>query len=154
MEDSLIVFKEEKYYFGLFPQDFEQSFSLDQVWITPSPNSPTTWYFEKKSVPETGKFVHLGALFGFAPASFSYGGFIFLKKMPEIGVCGFFMDHFFQEITVKKHKKKLMDPKMIQKLPHNLNSAAFAYTLHQKHRRIFIIEPDLIINTYPDIIGS
>lgn len=148
MDNSLIVFREENIYLGLLLNDFEQHFSLNHVWISPSMQSPLIWKFETKQKPFEGNFVHLGILLGFSPAYFNHSGHIFLKKIHDFSFMGIFMNNFFLQIPFAKFRDKKLDISEVKNYPLNVPKNTFRFVHRFKRKNIFVIDPLLLFQTY------
>ncbi|MCP4749709.1 MAG: hypothetical protein GY866_02340 [Proteobacteria bacterium] len=141
MSNSLVIFREHNHYFGLFPNDFEQHFSLNKTWISPSEHSPLIWKFEREQSPSEGVFVHLGAVFGYSPANFSQTGHIFMKKVSDQSSMGIFADNLLMKIPKIKTGDKNIDVEKIKNLPPEIPIKAFRFIKRYRRKNIFVIDP-------------
>jgi len=155
MSDSLLIFQENKLHFGMFPDEFEQYFPLNNVWISPEEGKPNIWRFEREKPPMRGKFVHFGSLIGKTPAYFDDTGYIFMKNIPGEFSLGIFIGAVILRIPVKKLRaKKIEIERESKRIPAQLPKTAFRYIQRFQRKNILIINPLLLFRAYKIIFND
>jgi len=149
MQESLIIFLEDKYFFGLLPTDFDQFFSLNKAWISPTDESSPVWKFEREEEPHEGNFVHFGNLLGLSAATFSEKGYVFLKKVSETSSQGVFINQFIMRVALKKMKERnRIEVDEANVFPPDIPRTAFRYVQHYKRKNIMVLDPLMLFRAY------
>lgn len=149
MQDSLIVFSENIYFFGLLPSDFDQFFSLNKAWISPTEDSSLQWKFEREEEPYQGNFVHFGNLLGLSSATFSETGYIFLKNLSATSSQGVFINQFIMRVALKKMKERnRIEVDEAKGFPPDVPRTAFRYVQRYKRKNIMVLDPLMLFRAY------
>ncbi|OGG94984.1 MAG: hypothetical protein A2527_06495 [Candidatus Lambdaproteobacteria bacterium RIFOXYD2_FULL_50_16] len=146
--DSLLVFKEQDFLFGISPSDFDQPFTLDQLNISPSGVDKAIWYYQDRVHKKEGIFLHLGALFGLRPVSFSYKGMIFLNEMAPNIHLGIFVDHLILKLPLLGLDSKTVGVEEAGKLPPELPSRAIRKIVKHHRKTILLVDPVQLTEVY------
>ncbi len=142
MSEFIIVFKEQKYHFGLYPSDFEYCIPLDQIWISPLGNQTTEWKFENKDNGLKGTLINLGSHLQLSVISFSHKGNVFIKKMEDGGFLGIFSENAVYQTKIKEaDEKNLIEAKKIEKYPPNIPQESYKGFYKYKRKIVYIIDP-------------
>ena len=148
--ESILVFKEQEFYFGVSPLDFGPQYSLDQVEISPTGVSEAIWHYRLKTEnpPVEGIFLHLGALFGLAPIDFSHQGVIFINQMEDGVSLGLFLDNLTFKVPLEGLGKRLTQITDLNKLPPELPPRAVRRVIRYNRKQILLIDPVRLSEVY------
>ena len=146
LNKDLIIYQEKDYYFGIFPEDFESHVSLDQLWINPTKNATSIWYFKDINKKKEGYCVHIGGLLGFSPVHFSYKGYIFTKELSDINF-GVLMDNFIKKVPIRDKQKDKIPISEIQDLPKEIPISTFEHVIIYGKMNVLVINPEIIFKT-------
>ncbi|MDH5560163.1 MAG: hypothetical protein OEY59_04830 [Deltaproteobacteria bacterium] len=151
MQESLIVFRKNNFFFGIKPSDFDYQFNLNKVFISKENLTEGVWRFENAdSELKKGVFVHLGALFNLYPAFIQHNNFVFCKQVEKDFYLGYVFDNFYTQIALKKFKNKKKDLQEIHNLPPDIPREAFQYIQLFKRKKILVVDPIGLYLTYQD----
>lgn len=153
MNNNLIVFKEQNYYFGIFPEDFERHFSMDHIVVNPSSISTSIWKFEAPQKSLKGYFVHLGALFGFSPVHIQHTGHLFVKESLDVRFA-IFLDNFQMKIPVLEKGRNQIGIDKFHDLPAEIPKQAFRYVLVYRKKKILIVDPLMLFRSYDHLFPA
>lgn len=153
MNNNLIVFKEQNYYFGIFPEDFERHMYMDEITVNPSTISPSIWNFEDPTKKRSGFFVHLGALFGFSPVFIQHTGHLFVKESLDVRFA-IFLDNFQMKIPVLEKGRNQIGIDKFDDLPPEIPKQAFRYVLVYKKKKILIVDPLMLFRSYDHLFPA
>jgi len=148
MDKSLVIFQEKNLYFGIYPSEFIQHFSLNQVWISQSGIKSPIWQFEKKKDPVQGRFIHFGSLLGLSQAHFNNGGYIFIKETSSTSALGICINGWLMQIPLRKLPDKKLEVDQFNRFPPNIPRTAFNFIQLYKGKHIFVIDPLLLFRAY------
>ncbi len=141
MSDSIIIFKEQKYQFGLFPNDFEQCLPFDQIWISPLGDQSKEWKFENKDSGLKGILIHLGSHLNKSPVSFSHKGNIFIKKLEDDSYLGYFSENVIFQTRIEDDDVNLLEETQIDKYPPHIAKESYKGFYKYKRKIAYIIDP-------------
>ena len=148
MKSDIIVFQEQRFHFGINPDEFEDNFSLNSAWISPSEISTKLWRFERKNPPEKGYFLHFGALLDLTSVYFNNGSQIFMKRTPERQLIGICISSAIFQISLKKNNQKIIEIDEFDHIPADLPKTIFNHILRYQQKNIFIVDPLLLFRAY------
>lgn len=148
--ESILVFKEQEFYFGISPADFEDQYSLDQLEISPTGVSEAIWVYHQRARDreKEGIFLHLGALFGLSPIDFSHQGMVFVKELKEGVRLGLFLDNLTFKLPIESLKKASDQVGELNKLPPELPPRAVRQVLRYNRKNIILIDPVRLTEVY------
>ncbi|MDT8446425.1 MAG: hypothetical protein RRB13_05960 [bacterium] len=150
--DSILVFREQDYYFGISPADFGPPFMLDQLEIAPTNVSEAIWYYrDKEPLSEEeaeGIFLHLGALFGLRPIGFGFQGMIFLNELAPGLRLGLFLDNLTFRVPIWEVPKRLIEVTSSVKLPPELPPRAIRQVISYNRKQVLLIDPVRLSEVY------
>ena len=141
MNDTIIVFKERNFHFGLFQYDVIHRIPLDQIWISPMGNQFKFWKFEKKNNTLDGILVHLGSQLSSSPVYFSHKGGIFITKSNNNLHFGIFSQNIVCEIKIAMDGNNFLNRNQIGRYPPGIALESYQGFYRYKRKMIFIIDP-------------
>jgi hypothetical protein len=141
MSDSIIIFKEQKYQFGLFPNDFEHCVPLDQTWISPLGNQTKEWKFENPETGVKGILIHLGSHLNRFPIMFSHKGNVFIKRMEDNTFLGLFSDNVVYQAKIEENDTNLLSRERVDKYPPSIDRESYKGFYKYKRKIAYIIDP-------------
>lgn len=141
MQQSLFVFREQPYLFGIESNDFDSYLPLNKVWISPDPVTPNIWHFEvKNSKSRKGYFIHPATLFGFRDVQISNSSVLFLMKLENGMETGILMNDFVMQLSDKKVGLKQYETELVKSFPESLPKSAFRFVQKYKRNNIFVFD--------------
>ncbi|OGH03472.1 MAG: hypothetical protein A2600_10150 [Candidatus Lambdaproteobacteria bacterium RIFOXYD1_FULL_56_27] len=148
--DSILVFREQEFYFGISPSDFGPALEVDQLEIASSGVSEAIWHYKSRDPqnPLEGIFLHLGALFGLKPIDFSHKGRIYLNQLDPETTLGLFVDNLTLQIPKEALAKHLTPLTEVSKLPPELPPRAIRQVIKYNRKKILLIDPVRLSEVY------
>lgn len=150
--DSILVFREQDYFFGISPADFGQPFMLDQLEIAPTGVSEAIWHYRDKDPASEdeaeGIFLHLGALFGLKPIGFGFQGMIFLNELDQGVRLGLFLDNLSFRIPITEVGKRQIPVTDVKQLPPELPPRAIRQVISYNRKQVLLIDPVRLSEVY------
>lgn len=148
MPNELYVFREQNYFFGILPDDFDTFFPLNRVTITPVESSASLWIYEEKKTGEKGFFIHPASFLGFRKLTFSQSSLIFLINRQESRPLGMLMNEFIVNIALKKAFNKNIEIEAVKNFPKSFPKSVFNYIHRYKRANVFVINPTKMMEEF------
>lgn len=154
MDKSLVVFQEKDLYFGLYPTDFKDHFSLNQVWVSNAGDDSPLWRFNRQKQPSAGVFIHFGSILNLSQVNFDKGGYIFIKEMPgdvpDLGIC---VSGLLMRVPLKQLPDRTIEIEAFPRIPVEVPRTIFSSVQVYKGKHILVIDPLLLFRAF-DIPGK
>ncbi|MDX2469100.1 MAG: hypothetical protein QNL04_00830 [SAR324 cluster bacterium] len=149
MENQILVFRLENFDFALNSEDFNKRLNLDRVEIAPSTLDPALWHYKASlNGAEKGLLLHLGAVIGLTPMSFSEKGSIFIKEIGSKTGIGLYLENYLFSISGKYLEKKRRPTGELNNLPKAMPTTAITEYIRYRQRKLLILNPNQIIEAY------
>ena len=141
MSDSIYVFKERRFHFGLFQRDVERCIPFDRIWISPSASDAEKWKFESKNGKLNGALIHLGCYLKSSLVHFSHRGSIFVVKLNDKSFCGIFTDNIVLRIRTDEENCRILNYCQIKRYPPGISLESYLELYKYRRKTIFVIDP-------------
>ena len=148
MDESLIVFRENGYHFGILPHEFDRNILLDQAVVSPVKNIPALWQFDSQANSLKGCFIQLGCMVGTKHSELNHKGYLFLKEYDSKRYWGVFLNDIYLQLPMKKIEDKLKSLENYGKISDSCSNNVFHSVFRYRRKNIWIIYPQGVFQKY------